>query len=82
MGYGALWRMDEQMKGAAPKQIMENIITVKVQTKQVMSIAIYIYTHTHILSCNADVLCDSYDSYKHRFCMILSMVYCTHTYGY
>lgn len=29
---------DEQVNGAAPKQLMENIITVKVQTKQKMSI--------------------------------------------
>lgn len=67
---------DEQVIGAAPKQIMENIITVKVQTKQVMSIDIY----THILTCN--VLFYSYDSYKqhevgfiNKYYVILSMMY-------
>lgn len=28
---------DEQVNGAAPKQVMVNILTVKVQTKQEMS---------------------------------------------
>ena len=39
---------DEHVNGAAPKQVMENIITVKVQTKQEMSTQTQRFTFTVI----------------------------------
>lgn len=44
---------DEHVNGAAPKQVMENIVTVKVQTKQEMSTQTGRFTFTVIESFEA-----------------------------